>query len=132
MKPLRLLGEADRRRLENLLDPESIPRLAGEQRAALTAALAEAGVSRNPAELESRIGIADRITLVSPSDSRDWYQLEIVLPREADIDADKISMLTPVGLAVLGRRMGDRVSWETPAGERVMTITDVLKYALPA
>ena len=31
-----------------------------------------------------------------------------------------------------GRRMGDRVSWETPAGERVMTITVVLKHALPA
>jgi regulator of nucleoside diphosphate kinase len=132
MKPLRLLDEADRLRLESLLDPESLPRLVGEQRGALTAALAEAGITRDPAELESRIGIADRITLVSPSDSRDWYQLEIVLPQEAEIDADKISVLTPVGLAVLGRRMGDRVSWETPAGERVMTITAVLKHALPA
>ena len=132
MKPLRLLDEADRLRLESLLDPESLPRLVGEQRAALTAALAEAGTSRDPSELECRIGIADRITLVSPSDSRDWYQPEIVLPQEADLDADKISVLTPVGLAVLGRRMGDRVSWETPAGERVMTITVVLKHALPA
>lgn len=132
MKSLRLLDEADHLCLASLLDPESLPRLNGEQRAALTAVLAEASVSRDAAELESRIGIGDRITLVSPADSRDWYKPEIVLPQEADLDADKISVLTPMGLAVIGRRTGDRVSWETPAGPRLMTVTSVLKHALPA
>ena len=103
------------------------PRLNGGQRAALMALLEESGVSRDAAELECRIGIADRLTLVSPADSRDWYKPEIVLPVEADLDADKISVLTPVALAVLGRRIGDRVSWETPASQRTMTITAVQK-----
>jgi regulator of nucleoside diphosphate kinase len=127
-----MFDEADELSLASLLDPGSLPRLAGEPRAALVAVLAEASVSNDVSELECRIGIGDRITLVSPVDSRDWYKPEIVLPHDADLDADRISVLTPVGLAVLGRRIGERVSWETPAGERRMTITAVQKHALPA
>ena len=129
MNSFRLLDEADFTCLESLLDPDSLPRLNGEQRTGLSAMLAECGVSRDPLLLECRIGISDHITLVSPQDSRDWYKPEIVLPQEADVDADKISALTPMGLAVLGRRIGDRVSWETPAGERVMTVTKILKQS---
>lgn len=127
-----MLDEADELCLASLLDPESLPRLAGDHRAALVATLAEASVSRDVSELECRIGIGDRITLVSPSDSRDWYKPEIVLPQDADLDEDRISVLTPMGLAVLGRRIGDRVSWDTPAGPRLMTITAVQKHALSA
>lgn len=129
MNSFRLLDEADFTCLQSLLDPDSLPRLNGEQRATLSAMLAECAVSHDPLLLECRIGISDRITLVSPLDSRDWYKPEIVLPQEADVDADKISALTPMALAVLGRRIGDRVSWETPAGERVMTITKIAKQA---
>ena len=126
------MDEADFSCLEGLLDSDSLPRLNAEQRTALSAMLGESSVGRDPLELECRIGISDRITLVSPEDSRDWYKPEIVLPQEADVDADKISVLTPVALAVLGRRIGDRVSWQTPAGERFMTITAVEKQTLPA
>ena len=52
------------------------------------------------------------------------------MPAEADLDQDLISVLTPIGLAVLGRRIGERISWETPAGTREMTITAVRKQAL--
>lgn len=132
MKSLRMLDEADDLCLASLLDPESLPRLNGEHRAALVAVLKESSISRDIEELECRIGIGDRITLVSPEDSRDWYKPEIVLPHDADLDEDRISVLTPVGLAVVGRRIGDRVSWDTPAGERLMTITAVQKHALSA
>ncbi len=132
MKSIRLLDEADHEVLASLLKADSLPRLSEEQRKALSAALAESSVIRDPLELECRTGLSDRITLVSPEDSRDWYKPELVLPQEADVDADRISVLTPVGLAVVGRRIGDRVSWQTPAGERFMTITAVEKQVLPA
>lgn len=128
MNHRRMLDEADRSRLEGLLAPESLPRLNAELRSSLLAMLADTSVTREPSELECRVGISDRVTLVSPSDSRDWYKPELVLPQEADVDADKISVLTPVGLAVLGARTGDRVSWQTPAGERLMTVTSILKH----
>ena len=126
MNPLRLLNEADLSRLESLLES----RLAPERRSALRGFLAETSATGDPAELESRVALGDRITLVSPLDSRVWYKPGIVMPDEVDLDDDLISVLTPVGLAVLGRRIGDRVSWETPAGTRDMTITSLRKHAL--
>jgi len=132
MKTFRLLDEADHAGLAALLSPDAHPRPAGAQREALAGFLTESAVTRDPAELESRVGISDRITLVSPTDSRDWYKPEIVMPHDADVDADRISVLTPMGLAVLGRKIGERVSWETPAGPRVMTVTGLLKHAISA
>jgi regulator of nucleoside diphosphate kinase len=126
MNPLCLLNEADHSRLESLLES----RLAPDRRSALRDFLAEASATGDHAELECRVALGDRITLVSPLESRDWYKPGIVMPDEVDLDDDLISVLTPVGLAVLGRRIGDRVSWETPAGTRDMTITSLRKHAL--
>ena len=130
MNSLRLLNGADLSRLESLLESPS-PRLTPERRDALLGLLAETSSTRDPGELECRIALGDRLTLVAPLDSSDWYEPEIVLPDDVDLDQDLISVLTPVGLAVLGCRIGDRVSWETPAGTRQMTITSVRKHALP-
>ena len=127
MNSLRLLTEADLSRLESLLQT----RLTPEHHRNLLGFLTEASNTVDPAELECHVALGDRITLVSQLDSRDWYQPGIVTPDEVDLDDDLISILTPMGLAVLGRRIGDRVSWETPAGTREMTVTSVRKHALP-
>ena len=127
MKSLRLLNETDQSHLESLLES----RLTPDHRNALSTFLAETSPPPTPEEMEGRVALGDRVTLVSPRDSRDWYKPEIVMPAEADLDQDLISILTPVGLAVLGRRIGDRVTWETPAGTREMTITSLHRHALP-
>ena len=44
--------------------------------------------------------------------------VSIVYPREADIDAGKISILVPVGTALLGLRVGQSIDWELPSGEK--------------
>ena len=40
--------------------------------------------------------------------------VHIVAPEEADIDRRRISVLTPVGAALLGLRVGQRINWEMP------------------
>jgi regulator of nucleoside diphosphate kinase len=49
----------------------------------------------------------------------------VVYPHEADADRGKISVLAPIGTAVLGYRAGDVVEWEVPAGMRRFRITSV-------
>jgi len=49
----------------------------------------------------------------------------VVYPEHADIDEDKISILAPIGTALLGYREGDEVEWEVPAGKRKFTIEKV-------
>lgn len=50
----------------------------------------------------------------------------LVFPSEANIDQNKISVLAPIGTAILGYRTGDRVDWLVPAGKRKVRIQDIL------
>ena len=130
MKPLRLFDEAGLARLVHLADSsDPTTRLTPIQRQGLSALLQECAVTADPTELARRIALGDRVRLISPHDPDDWYELELVLPRDTDIDADRISLFTPVGLALLGRRTGNRVAWEVPAGLREMTVASVVKLA---
>jgi regulator of nucleoside diphosphate kinase len=45
-------------------------------------------------------------------------EVTLVYPREADIDAGKISILVPVGTALLGLRVGQSIDWPLPSGEK--------------
>ena len=52
----------------------------------------------------------------------------LVYPEEADIAQDKISILTPIGTALIGVRVGEAITWETRIGEvRKLTILEVRK-----
>ena len=41
----------------------------------------------------------------------------LVYPGQADISQDKISVLTPIGTALIGLRVGSSITWETRTGE---------------
>jgi len=50
----------------------------------------------------------------------------LVFPVEADIEQKRISVLAPIGTALLGYRTGDAFEWKTPGGTRRLRIEDVL------
>jgi regulator of nucleoside diphosphate kinase len=43
-------------------------------------------------------------------------QVTVTYPQDADRREGKISVFSPIGLALLGRQVGDQVSWEVPSG----------------
>lgn len=50
----------------------------------------------------------------------------LVWPEAADIDAGRVSVLTPIGVALLGLKAGARFPWETRTGEqRELTVLSV-------
>ncbi len=51
---------------------------------------------------------------------------KLVFPGEADITHMRVSVLAPVGTAILGYRAGDRFEWEVPSGRRRLRIKSVL------
>jgi regulator of nucleoside diphosphate kinase len=74
---------------------------------------------------------ADVITMHSTATLLDQttgerMKLTLVYPEEADMDAGKISVLAPIGVAMLGYRMGDVFEWETPGGKRTIMVEKVL------
>jgi regulator of nucleoside diphosphate kinase len=50
----------------------------------------------------------------------------LVYPEQADIRENTISVLAPVGTALLGYRAGDTVEWPVPSGIRRFRIEEVL------
>ena len=53
-------------------------------------------------------------------------RLRLVLPAEADIEAGRISVMTPVGAGLIGMSVGREISWPTPDGRpRVFRILEV-------
>ena len=46
----------------------------------------------------------------------------ICYPSEANFDAGRLSVLAPIGTALLGYREGDVVEWPVPGGVRVLKI----------
>jgi regulator of nucleoside diphosphate kinase len=44
-------------------------------------------------------------------------EITLVYPANADIDAGRISVLVPVGTALLGLRVGQWIDWELPGGK---------------
>lgn len=56
----------------------------------------------------------------------------LTFPERADIDLNRISILAPIGTALIGCRVGDIVKWPTPGGIRQLKIRRVSAPAAPA
>ena len=50
----------------------------------------------------------------------------LVFPEEADGSSGKISVLAPVGTALLGYKVGDIIEWDVPAGKRRLKVKRIL------
>lgn len=54
-------------------------------------------------------------------------EITLVYPEDADASAGRISILAPVGMALLGLRCGQKIHWPLPGGRaRHMLVTTVL------
>lgn len=69
--------------------------------------------------MRSRVRIKDRV-------SNEESVVTLVFPNEANLDDGKISVLAPVGIALLGYRVGDIIEWNVPAGPRSFEIIDIM------
>lgn len=75
-------------------------------------------VPRDVVTMNSRVRVKDLI-----SGQELCYQ--IVFPKDADIAQNRVSVLAPIGTALLGFRVGSTVEWRVPSGRRRLRILDV-------
>ena len=62
----------------------------------------------------------------SEADESEDFIYTIVYPEDADIEQGRISVLAPIGTALLGYRTGDKVSWKVPAGVKTFIVKKIL------
>jgi regulator of nucleoside diphosphate kinase len=61
--------------------------------------------------------------------NRTTRQLRLVLPSEADVDAGRVSILTPIGAGLIGLKKGQSIEWPYRTGETRMR--KILKVTRP-
>lgn len=52
-------------------------------------------------------------------------RVRIVYPKDANVDRGWVSILAPLGVALLGLRVGQAIDWQLPNGTRHLRVIDV-------
>lgn len=65
------------------------------------------------------------VTLID-QDTGEEETYTLVYPENADAAQGKVSVLAPIGTAMLGYRVGDVFEWEVPAGKRRLKVEKIL------
>ena len=110
--------DAQRRTLADA--PERLGRRADQQRVEtelryLAERVQRAIVVEPPEAPHLEVGIGAEVDLVDEND--DAHRFVIVGEDEVDVGAGRVSWNSPLGRAVLRRRVGDSARWERPAGD---------------
>jgi regulator of nucleoside diphosphate kinase len=79
-------------------------------------------VPSNVVTMQTRVRVLD----LSNAERRVFV---LVYPADANVGANRISVLAPLGTAVLGYREGDEVEWVMPGGPRRIRIERVFQPA---
>ena len=83
----------------------------------------------DPSEIPAEVVTMNASVLFRDLDSDEIEQYTLVYPSKADVRRDRISVLAPIGTALLGYRVGDIVEWRVPSGKRRFEIVDVVPMA---
>lgn len=81
--------------------------------------------------VESRNVADDVVTMhscvrIADPDDEEPREITLVFPEEADPDDGRISVVAPIGAAILGYKAGETVQFATPGGVRKLHIEEVL------
>lgn len=74
---------------------------------------------------EDVVTMNSKVVLVDV-DTQEEMNFRLVFPQDADVDMGFISVLAPIGTAILGYAKGDIVEWPVPSGIRRLEIKDIL------
>jgi regulator of nucleoside diphosphate kinase len=105
---------------------------------------AQSGEYRKSVYLENLRGELERAEVIAPEkipgdvitmnstvmlmdlDAGEEETYTLVYPENADPGQGKVSILAPIGTAMLGYRAGDVFEWEVPAGKRRLKVEKIL------
>lgn len=73
---------------------------------------------------EDIVRLNSRVTIKEEKENK-IIEITVVTPEKANIKRRLISIMSPIGTALIGFRKGQQVKWKVPAGKKTFTIMDV-------
>ena len=123
-KPQIILSSLDVDRIEALL--AAMPTSVFPGKAELQAELDRADVVATE-EIPANVVTMNSTVQFAIAETGKEFRLTLVYPRDMDGSADKISILAPVGGALLGLSVGDELAWPGPGGKPMtVRVKDIL------
>jgi regulator of nucleoside diphosphate kinase len=84
------------------------------------------------AELPAEVITMDSIVELEDMDNGELMTYALVYPERADITRGHVSILAPLGTAMLGYRVGDEFDWPVPGGTLCLRVRKLLGRLSPA
>lgn len=91
----------------------------------LTDEIAKAQVV-DPQEVPPNVITLNSMVKLIDKETNDEMIYTLVFPEEANVSEGKISVLAPIGTAMLGYKEGDTFEWDTPGGKRSIYVKKIL------
>jgi regulator of nucleoside diphosphate kinase len=92
-----------------------------EEELARASVVAPGDIAADVVTMHSRVVCRDEL-------SGDQHEIELVYPHEADADRGRVSVLAPVGAALLGLAVGSAIDWPMPGGRRARVRVVAVPY----
>lgn len=124
--PIRV-SRLDAERIESLLEQPAYQAL---DTRALQEELARAEVLEAvamPADVITMNSVA-QVRVTDAAGAAQEHELTLVFPRDADAEAHRVSILAPVGSALLGLGVGDAIDWPMPGGRNARLQVLAVRY----
>lgn len=119
VEPEAVITATDFDRLRHLLDTHRQSDATLRRELQRRTVVAPTQVDRDVVTMHSQVRVRD-LRL----DETDVYTL--VYPDEADLESGRVSVLAPIGTALLGARVGQVVRFEAPSGTRRLRVEQIL------
>lgn len=124
MRPPIIVSSLDMERLEQLLD--SLPAAQAGTREALFEELARAELVEPEDMPPDVVTMNSRVRFVLDH-GQEEFDMALAYPKDVNGAGDKLSVLTPVGNALLGLKVGDSIDWTRPDGGRFeVTVREIV------
>jgi regulator of nucleoside diphosphate kinase len=110
-EPRIVVTSTDLERLRTLIDST-----AGDQAELLDADLLRAEVVE-PTQVKPDVVTMNSRVVYRDEDTRETREVTLVYPQDALMEQGRISVLAPVGAALLGLSVGQEIEWQQPGGK---------------
>lgn len=77
-------------------------------------------------EIPSTVVTMNSLVKIYVSSTKKSLELKLVYPKDANIQNNQISILSPLAMAIIGQKKGDVVEWDMPNGKTTITIEEIL------
>ncbi|HYO73834.1 MAG TPA: nucleoside diphosphate kinase regulator, partial [Archangium sp.] len=120
-EPRIVVTSTDMERLRTLIDTT-----AGDKADALDAELLRAEVVE-PAQVPPDVVTMNSRVVYRDEDTGETREVTLSYPQDASLEQGRVSVLAPVGAALLGLSVGQEIDWQLPGGKlkrlRILSVT---------